>query len=268
MIFEYKRGKKHRAWGWGVFLLLVAALVIASQFGGFPDLGFWSIAIAILAAAFFVQCIADASFASLPIPIAALYYIFQRPLELPVLNFWPLVLITLLVTAGLHVIIPQKKFKFKYSSGKKNKNKNDIDVVYIDDDGDVTSQKINTDEGQFEEGGGDNNPRISVKFGGGSRYLHADALETVELDCSFGGLEVYFDHVTLSPDGAEAFLDCKFGSIEMYIPRHWHVIDNTSSSLGSIEYSGRTIPTENPPVLKVTGSVSCGSIEIRRIKEK
>jgi len=288
MIYVNGKGnrKKNRAWGWGILLILVAALVVANQFGGFLDLGFWSLAIAVLAVAVFVNCIIDYSFASLPIPIAALYYIFQEPLGLPVLTFWPLVLVTLLVTAGLHVIIPQKRFKFKYKKKKKNKdveviymNENgvsssktvktpDVEVIYVNEN-DVSGSKqedtSNNEEGQFEEGGEENNPRISVQFGGGSRYLHANALETVELDCSFGGLEVYFDHVTLSPNGAEAFVECKFGAIELYVPADWHIIDNMSSSLGGVEYTGRESSNENSPTLKVTGNVSFGAVEVHRV---
>jgi len=263
MIFTAK-GSKRGSWGWGILLILVAALVVANQFGGFLDLGFWSLAIAVLAVAVFVNCIVEYSFASLPIPIAALYYIFQEPLGFPVITFWPLVLVTLLVTGGLHIMIPQKRFKFTYKKAKKKKA-NNVEVIYTDDNGIGGTHSINTGERQFEEGGGENNPRISVQFGGGSRYLHADALETVELDCSFGGLEVYFDHVTLSPNGAEAFLSCKFGAIELYVPSHWRIIDNMSASLGGVDYNGRETGDENAPTLKVSGSVSFGGVEVHRI---
>jgi len=275
MIFVGKNRKRGWAWGWGIFLILVAALVVANQFGGFLELGFWSIAVAVLAVAFFVKCIVDLSFASLPIPIAALYYIFQVPLGLPAITFWPLVLVTLLVTAGLHVLIPQKRFKFKYKKGNKETIYSNfggvsnveriIDDVGIDIDG-VSADIEQEFDGQIEEGGEENNPRISVSFGGGSRYLHADSLETVEIDCSFGGIEVYFDHVKLSPNGAEAFLNCKFGAIELYVPAHWKIIDNMSASLGGVDINGRrNVTDENAPILKVSGNVSFGGVEIHRI---
>ena len=269
MIIVGGKGKKRGwAWGWGIFLILVAALVVANQFGGFPELGFWSIAVAVLAVAFFVKCIVDFSFASLPIPLAALYYIFQVPLELPAINFWPLVLVTVLVTAGLHVLIPQKRFKFKYKKGNK-------ETIYSNFGGVsnveriIDGESIDIDQefdGKIEEGGEENNPHISVSFGGGSRYLHADRLETVEIDCSFGGIEVYFDHVTLSPNGAEAFLNCKFGAIELYVPAHWHIIDNMSASLGGVDINNRRNSNdENAPTLKVTGNVSFGGVDVHRI---
>ena len=268
MIFVGKGTKKGWAWGWGVFLLLIAALVVANQFGGFLELGFWSIAVAALAVAFFIKCIVDLSFASIPLPLAALYYIFQVPLDLPAITFWPLVLVTVLVTAGLHVLIPQRKFKFKYHRGhRESKYTNDNTVIGSKRiiDGDI-EEVLDEFDGQIEEGGSDNNPQISVQFGGGSRYLHADSLETVELDCSFGGLEVYFDHVQLSPNGAEAFLNCKFGAIELYVPSHWRIIDNMSASLGGVDIKNRREAVdENAPTLKVSGNVSFGGVEVHRI---
>jgi len=267
MIIMGKGRKKGWAWGWGIFLILIAALVLANQFGGFLELGFWSIAVAALAVAYLIKCLVDLSFASLPVPIAALYYIFQIPLELPLIAFWPLVLVTVLVTIGLHVLIPQRKVSFKYRKGNKETTYtyNDGDVVNVDRV--IDGEDFEGIEGNIEEGGSENNPEISVQFGGGSRYLHADSLETVSLDCSFGGLEVYFDHVELSPKGAEAFVNCKFGSIELYVPRHWRIIDNMNVSLANMEINSRRAEVdENAPVLKVSGNVSFGSVEVNRIK--
>ena len=270
MIFVGKSGKRGWAWGWGIFLILIAALVVANQFGGFMELGFWSIAVSVIAVAFFIKCLVDLSFASLPLPLAALYYIFQVPLGLPLITFWPLVLVTVLVTAGLHVLIPQRKFRFKYSRGNKT-------TIYTRDKGVMNSERIidgddfadyEDGEDKIEEGGEENNPRISVQFGGGSRYLHADCLETVELDCSFGGLEVYFDNVQLSPNGAEAFVNCRFGALELYVPSHWRIIDNVSSSIGNVDINSRkNSDDEDAPVLTVSGNVSFGAIEVSRIKK-
>jgi len=257
------RVKYKRKWavGWGLFLLLVAALVLANQFGGFIDLGVWSIIVAALSVAFLIQNLIDLSFSTLPIPLAALYYVLQRPLlepqfGLPIVDFWPLVLVTALATAGLFVLLPKRIFR---------RIKNNVEIVYTDNNG-VTETRNLDDKTKIEESGTDNNPRISVQFGSLSRYLHADSLETLVLDCSFGSLEVYLDNVKLSPNGAEVFVDCKFGSTEIYVPSDWRVIDNLSTSLGNAEVkSRRGDQDENAPTLKVSGNVSLGNVEVNRI---
>jgi len=270
------------AWGWGIFLLLIAALVLSNQIGGFIKLGIWSIIVASLAVAFLVKCIIDLAFGSIPIPIAALYFIFQTPLGLPAISFWPLVLVTVLATAGLHILFPPRIFyrkkkhdhDWQYSSYQGNYRGSDrVDgiVVEIEDginevEAEIEGMYGHNDETKVKEGGGDNNPQISVQFGAASRYLHANSLKTVELNCSFGSLEVYFDHVELNPNGAEAFLNCKFGAIELYVPSHWQIIDNTRASVGAVDIKrSRVAQDVNAPQLTLSGGVSVGGIEVQRI---
>lgn len=257
--------KKRRAWGWGVFLILIAAFLLANQLGGFVELGFWSVLVSAIAVAFIVECFANLTLGSLPIPIAALYYIFQEPLGFPIINLWPtLVLVTLLTTIGLHILLPNRWF---------HKHK-DADVVFgFSHEGDIgdTSEKYKTYDGinaeaSVDESGGENNPRISVQFGGISRYLHADALETAHLECNFGSLEVYFDNVTLSPNGADVYISCKFGNIELYVPCEWRVVNDVTASLGNAEVPAvRREKAEDAPVLRLRGNVSLGNMEIHMI---
>ena len=270
------------AWGWGIFLLLIAALVLSNQLGGFIELGIWSIIVAALAVAFLVKCIIDLAFGSIPIPLAALYFIFQAPLGLPLISFWPLVIVTVLATAGLHILFPPRIFYRKkkhnhdwHYSGYQGNNKGSdrVDGIIVDiEDGigeieaEIEGLYGHNGDTKVKEGGGDNNPHISVQFGAASRYLHANSLESVELNCSFGSLEVYFDHVELSPNGAEAYLNCKFGAIELYVPSHWQIIDNTRASIGAVDIKrSRVAPDINAPRLTISGSVSVGGVEIHRI---
>ncbi|MCL2078309.1 MAG: cell wall-active antibiotics response protein [Oscillospiraceae bacterium] len=247
--------KKNWAWGWGVFFILIAALILANHFGGFVSLGFWSLLVAALAVAFLVQCIANMSFGSLPIPIATLYYIFCSPLGLPSIRLWPtLVVVTLLATAGFHILFAKRNFR----------KRSNIEIDYSFCDTSEKSENAAATEINIEDDS--NNPRISVKCGAISRYLHADALETAELECKMGSLEVYFDNVKVSPNGAVIDVDCKLGAIEMYLPAEWQVSNNIDASLGGVDIKGRNrAEGEGAPKVKITGNVSLGGIEIHRI---
>lgn len=274
-----------KGWGWGVFLLLIAALVLANQIGDFVELGFWHIIISALSVAFLVQSLVDRSFGSLPIPLAALYFIFQGQLHehlgFPTIEFWPLALVAILASAGLTALLPKKKW---FKKKKRKKNFVNVDIsgdgynVDISDDGysrdrestiEGTGRVVIDDEGKskmkVEESGGDNNPSISVQFGGISRYLHSSALESADLSCNFGSLEVYFDNVTLSPDGADVDVSCNFGSVELYVPRDWTIKGDLSASLGNAEINGMNKQPEDGPELRINGSVSLGNIEVNRI---
>ncbi|MCL2425783.1 MAG: cell wall-active antibiotics response protein [Oscillospiraceae bacterium] len=271
---------------WGLFWLLLAGLIVANTFGGFVDLTAWSIIIGAIALVILFHCFATLSFGSLPVPLAALYYIFQDPLGLPFIAFWPLALVTVLLTIGLHILLP-KQFNFrKYihintgvgtRTRRGNKTKYDkygnridrddyADVVIDGNDNNANDYGVNG-KTKINEGDDPNNPYISVSFGAASRYLHAESLETAEFVCSFGSLEVYFDNVTLSPNGAEVDVSCSFGSIEIFVPPHWRVIDDVNSSLANAEISRKLQNNDaDAPTLKITGSVSLGNVEVSRIK--
>jgi len=247
---------KRWALGWGVFLILIAALVLANQFGGFVELGFWSLAVAAFAVVFFIQCLVELNFGAVPIPLAALYYILHKPFELPEIGFWPLALVAFLTSAGLYVLLPKRR----------RKKKDDVEIVF------TNSRKRNRDnidgsKEQIIEEGDENNPYISVQFGSVSRYIHSDNLESLELDSKCGSLEVYLDHAELSPNGAVAQISCKLGNIELYIPEHWRVIDNLTCSLGNADVDGRLLKDdENAPTLTLNGDVALGNIEVHKIR--
>ena len=283
---------------WGFFWFLLAGLILANSLGGFVTLGIWSIIIGSIAAVILFHCLATLSFASIPIPLAALYYIFQTPLGLHPIGFWTIAAVAVMLTISLHVLLPRRYSSGQFvhvniNEGKRRRYKNngnvkvDVGNVRVDIDGEEADVIIdavsdgNTENGaengknhteanektKIEEGDDANNPYISVSFGYASRYLHADNLESAELNCSFGGMEVYFDNVTLSPNGAEVNVNCSFGSVEIFVPSHWRVIDELNSSLANAEVS-RHLQSNDPdaPTIRVTGSVSLGNIEVKRIK--
>jgi len=259
-----KRKRKHvfSRWTWGTAFFLVAALLVANYlgfgFGVLGELSFWSIIFAVLAAIVLVSCIASLSIASLPLPIAALYYIFQTPCGWPFIGFWPLALVTLLLICGLHILLP-RKFR-------------DGDLIVINMGGNNSRKRRSSSsedhEGTTVDDGDPNNPYIGVQFGSATRYLHADCLQSAELYCGFGGMEVYFDNVQLSPEGADVNVSCRFGGVEIFVPSHWRVINDMSATVGSAEVSRKLKANdENAPTIRLTGHVSFGGVDVQRIRD-
>ena len=236
---------------WGTFLLLAAAFVLMNQLGGFTTLGVGSIVVTILSLAFIVQCLAHLYIAPLPIPLAVLYVTFRAPLDLPEIQIWALLLTALLASLGLAVLLPRK-----------------LRVG-------CRTEKVRVHTGSFKGRGsqantencsGGNNPSISVNFGSISRRVCAAALETVRMECNFGALEIYLDQAALSANGAEAVLNCNFGAIKILVPEQWQVIDNLDCSLGGVDVDKRLTAVKNgAPKLTLTGSVSLGGVEVRRV---
>jgi len=281
--------------GWGIFVLAIAALILVNHFGGFVELGFWSVLGSSVALAAIVVNLGKLSFAGLPIPLALLYYIFQVPLGFPFIGFWTLAAVSVIAAIGLSILLPKPGWmKFKKNIGSDNFDGWDDDCYdgddWDDDGADVTMHSddgnvvINTEDGNVTVHVGDskekkrrkrsgnvnseNNPKIGISFGETSRYLHSTALETARLSCRFGALSVYFDQAQLHPDGAEAFVDCSFGAIEMYVPRHWRIINKTSCTLGAAEIdNNHNESSSNSPTLTISGNVSLGALEVNRTRK-
>jgi len=231
---------------WGVILLLAAAFLLTNKYVGFADIGIGRIVITILALAFIVQCLARLHIAPLVIPVAVLYFIFRKPLGLPVIQTWKLIAATALAFVGLNILLPKRR-DYNHcnnfcGSGDQRQPRN------IPTDGDK-----------------DNNPYVGVNFSSVSRSLNADSLETVRLSCNFGAMEIYFNQAQLSPNGAEADITCSFGGIQLFIPKHWQVIDKLHCTLAGVDIKSFTAPAENAPRLTLNGSVSMGGVVVKYI---
>jgi predicted membrane protein len=171
--------------------------------------------------------------------------IFQGPLTLPYVDPWLLLLAGVLVSIAFGILF-KKHPKDSHHHHCRGRKECFSDVEAEDLDG--------------------NDPYVKVSFGASSKYLHADSLKSGQFFVNFGALEVYFDQVTLAPEGAEIFLDCSFGSIKLYVPRSWTVVDKLRASLGGVDNNtGRAQPDENAPRLTLTGNVQLGGVEIQYI---
>ena len=244
-------------WTWGLLLLLAAALIIANQIGSFAEFGVGSIVVGMICLAIIVQCLFGRSFAVIPFPLGALYFVFQGHFGWPHIGFWILLAASALASVGLAVLLPKKAVFLKKSGvGRKYSSK----YVYDDNyESEKTKSKVTSDDD-------DKNFDISLEFGSMSRYLRSDSLESVRLNCKLGALEVYFDDVQLSPNGAEVFLDCNLGAIELYIPKHWNVTEDIDCTLGGVDSKRkRNEPSADSPELIIRGNVSLGGVDIHYV---
>ena len=235
---------KHNNWFWGIFFVLAAVFVIASQITSFAVIGFWSIAATVLLAAVFIQSLVKLNFFGIFVSLALAYMIYQNPLSLYIISPWLLLLTAVLLSIGFHSIFGRHtKCRYEHRHGCHTHSSDEEYRTIEDVDG--------------------NNPLIKVSFGAASKYIHADALTGGQFSCSFGTLSVYFDQAQLASENTELYVDCSFGEIKLYFPRDWQIIDHLKSSLGSVRNDIKPIrDAENMPTVTLTGGVSLGSVEI------
>lgn len=238
-----------KKWFWGVFFLLAAAAIIISQIGDFRDFGFWTVLMTVVLLAIVIQSAAQKSFGGVFVPVAILYWTYQKPFDLPYLHFWVLILAGVFVSMGFSFI-----FKKKSWSGCENM----FAGVIIDDGLGGTTDEVNGDE---------NHPVVHVKFGSTTKYLRAGALESVRINVSFGAAEIYFQDVIVHPNGADVYLNCSFSGVELYIPRTWNLANNANATLGAVDTHGGfggDIGVD-APTIRIHGNVSLGAVEIKRV---
>ncbi|UOO37050.1 hypothetical protein IZU99_07175 [Oscillospiraceae bacterium CM] len=232
---------KHNNWFWGVFFVLAAVFVVASQILSFTQIGFLSILATVLLAAVFIQSLVKLNYFGAFLSLALAYLIYQQPLGLYFISPWLLILAAVLVSIGFHIIF-RKHSKPPCCTSYAHHGEAHYETVEDIDD---------------------NNPSVRVSFGASSKYLHANALKTGQFSVSFGALDVYFDQVQLDLEGAQLFLDCSFGAIKLYFPKTWHIVDSLSASLGGVSNDTRfSKPGPGAPTVTLTGNVSLGGVEI------
>lgn len=239
---------RNRSWLWGAFFLLSAVFVIGSQTGAFGQIGILSIVATVLLCAIFINSLIDIEFFGMFMSIALLYLIYTEPLNLIPISPWVLIFAGILTSIGFSIIFKGRTFKYRhkkcYSHGE-----------YKCENFSQTTENVDGD-----------NPFLRVSFGSASKYLHADSLKSGNFSASFGTLEVFFDQVQLSPEGAEIFVDCSFGEIKLFIPKAWDVTESVHVGLGSVKNKNRmSRPEENSPKLNIVGNVQFGDVEINYI---
>lgn len=246
---------KNRNWFWGLFLILAAVFAVGSQFGAFSTINFWTVAATVLLAALLIEGIITLNYFGILAPAAILYAIYYGFFNWPEISVWLLLLAAFLASAGLEVLFGRRKRWHDrcwhdwhgHSDGHSDGHGGESFVSNTED--------ID-----------DDNPSAKISFGSSGKYLHSSALKSGQFFVSFGELDVYFDQVQLSPEGAEVFAECSFGEMKLFIPRSWQVTDNLRTSLGSVKNDLRRQAAEpGAPHLTLNGSVSFGNIEIHYI---
>ena len=240
---------KNRNWFWGFFFLLIAVFIIGTQIDAFGEIGTMTILATAILAALVIHSIFRRNFFGVFIPFAFLYMIYWEPLNLVEISAWKLFLAAVLVSIGFSILFGSRSSRVTFVHNVEKNYKHGHKSY------DHTSENID-----------DNNPYVKVNFGASSKYLHADCLRGGQFIASFGALELYFDQVQLSPEGAEINIDCSFGAIEIYVPRHWKVQEKIRTTLGGVEHNAHgASPAADAPCLTIKGNVSFGGVEIRYI---
>lgn len=251
-----------KSWFWGLFFLAAAGLVIANQLGMVTGISIWTLILTVFLVAIIVESLMHLEYFGIFMPLAVLGILYDDQLGITAITPWPILLAAFLAMIGCYILFKRKPKWAQYRH--EHKHSHDHEYAFSRSEHTQTPEGKTYTADSFKESAENltgNEIHCKVSFGESSKYLYSDNLQKGEFTCSFGSLKVFFDQVTLAPEGAVIDVSCSFGSIELYIPRSWTLLDNISASLGGVSYAGNSQSDPNKQVT-LTGGVSLGGIEI------
>lgn len=219
---------------WGIFFIAAAVLLIASKLGFASNISFFSIIISIVFVATLIKSLFYRSVSGVLFSIAFLIIIHAKLLGLEEITPWPVLGAALLGSIGVSFFYHPKRKYFHHDQWIKGET---VETIV------------------------DNDMEFKTSFGSSIKYVNSDDFKSARIDCSFGGMKVYFDNAMIQNNQAVLQIQASFSGVELYIPKEWAVIDQLSCSFGGLEEKNRS-QTNGSPRVVLTGSISFSGVTI------
>lgn len=220
---------------WGVTFLLGAVFLLLSKLGYLPGINVVGILLTIFFSSIIVKSIFQLNFAGILFPLAFIAIIYAEPLGITAITPWAVLLAALLGSIGLSLIF-RKHPTYTY----KQKPWDYTEVEHI------------TDENSFKQ---------HTTFGSSIKYVNTEQFVSGEINCSFSGVKVFFDHAQMQNNQATLYINASFSGVELYVPRIWKIEDKMHITAGGIDEKNKS-NIETTHTLKLIGNMSFSGVEI------
>ena len=223
----------------GVVLIFASIALIIKKLGYFGHINIFSIVLTIFLIGIMIKSIFKRNFAGILFPIAFICIIFDDKLGITSITPWTVLIAAALGSFGLSMIFPNKSRKYYHNHNWSDKNSS---IIYEDN---KNSIKLNT------------------SFSHSTKNINNLDFERVDINCSFGRMEVYFDNTVLKDGRGIIMVDTSFSNVELYIPKSWTVENKTNSSFGGLNINEKNISvgtSEN--ILTIIGNISFAVVDI------
>ena len=222
---------------WGLICLAAAALLITGKLGYLGEVGIWSLICTVILIPICISSMIRLNFAGIFFPIAIIGILYAKPLGIESLTPWPILAAALLLTMGLSFLFPGRH---RRSAGRHKQANGGAVVIDEPDESEVN---------------------LETRMGGSVKYINTDRLRSVNIVCSFGGLEVFFDHAKLENGQAVINLDVNFGGVTLYFPKNWKMINHVDCMFGAVEEKGKYAEATDQ-VVTIEGKARFAGVEI------
>ncbi len=228
---------------WGVTFILTAIFLIVGKLGYLEDLSIFSMIFTVFLGAVLVKSIYPVNFAGILFPLAFLGIIYDKQLGIENLTPWTVLAVAALGSIGLSMVFYNKSWCHYHHHGHWGKEFEDFEVIDVEDESHV---------------------KQSTSFGASSKYINSEAFKQADLECSFGAMNVYFDHAQVQDSQVLVRVHVSFAGMELYVPKEWAVDNQVRASFGAVEEKNNHVANETVKMVLV-GDVSFGAIEITYI---
>ncbi|MDD2534162.1 MAG: hypothetical protein PHC86_05630 [Eubacteriales bacterium] len=231
---------KPRNWFWpviiigGGILFLMKALGIGEEYQTFKVVG------SLLLLAVAVASLSQIRFFMFLVPLSLIAYIWRVEIGFADMNVNYLLVATIVISIGLSMIFHKKNdarnHPWKQGDWAKSEEiLNENEIISIDS-----------------------------SFSEQTKYIHANNLKKVGINCQFGETKVYFDQCQISPEGLEINLNVKFAGVVLLVPRNWLIENHVAVFAATVKCQDRPTDSVLTPV-RVTGNVNFGEVKIEII---
>lgn len=230
-------------WAWGAFFIFAGAMLILNQTDLLKGIGFWSLLLTLLLVPIFVQGIVHRNFPEILFPIAFWAIIYANPLGIQKFTPYPVLGCALFLSFGLSIIFPNKKFAHKYYKGER-----------MDNSDNWISESL---DGECI--------KISTRFSGATKYVNSQDFKSCEINCSFGGMKVYFDNAVMQGNESRIMIYSDFSGVELFIPKDWTADIAVDCRLGGVDEKGNIGAEKSGKIVHIGGNISFAGLTIRYV---
>jgi predicted membrane protein len=228
---------KKEKYFWGLLFVLLGVFLIVSKLGYFADVNVFSLLMTAFFIVVIVKSIFKLNFAGILFPLAFIAIMYDEWLGITSITPWTVLFAATLGSIGLSMIF--------------HKHNKWINVEF--DSEDYKFEKIDVED--------EDHVRFKTSFSGSIKYINTDNFEQADLNCSFGGMKVYFDHAVMKNNNAIVRLDASFSGVELFIPKEWKVQNKTNVFLASIEEKNSSSEMATN-TLTLVGDIKFSGVEI------
>lgn len=208
----------------GVLFIIAGLGLVANRLGYFANISIFNILATVYLISFIAKSIVRRNVYGILIPLSLLGVIYWDYIGVSSFNPWTLVWAAGLISTGISIIFkPKNRFRVYKSFQYKNNSFNNDDIS----EDDISYKNI------------DGNISIETTFSGCIRYLKGEDLKRVNLECTFGGMKIYFDNIKPLDNNLIVNIDATFSGVELYIPKEWRVTDNVDTTFGAVKENNK-----------------------------